>query len=136
MQEQPTSELPNLPRRKRGPKPKAPDSLRVHTVSVRLNSVELADLDSARKLVQMRRGQYLRAASRGVLPPTIPKINRDAWASLARVAGNLNQYQQRINEGLATGHPAEVIDELRDCVQSLRSELLGIRDDDEASDET
>jgi hypothetical protein len=135
----PTSELPNLPRRKRGPKPKAPDSLRVHTVSVRLNPAELAELDSARTGVKMQRGEYLRNASIGKLPPTVPEINQEAWTNLARVAGNLNQYQQRINEGLATGHPAEVIDELRDCVKSLRRELLGIRADDaddEASYET
>ncbi len=119
-------ELPKLPRRKRGPKPLAVADLRVHTVSVRLNSSELADLDSARKLVKMQRGEYLRAASRGVLPPTIPAINREAWANLARVAANLNQFQHQINAGLASGHPPKVIKELADLVQKLRAELLGI----------
>lgn len=119
--------LPKLPKRKRGPKPLALAAKREHCVSVRLNSTELADLDSARALVRMQRGEYLRSASRGVLPPTIPQINREAWANLAHVAGNLNQYQQRINEGLATGHPPEVIQALAELVQKLRAELLGMK---------
>lgn len=142
--EQPTAEQPipapapvplvQLPRRKRGPKPLALDALRVHTVSVRLNSAELADLDQARKPVQMQRGEYLRAASRGVLPPTIPAINREAWANLARVAANLNQYQHQINAGLAHGHDPELIQELANQVKNLRANLLGITMD--ASDES
>lgn len=124
----PETQLPNLPKRKRGPKRLALADLRTHTVSVRLNSAELADLDTARASVHMQRGEYLRAASRGVLPPTIPAINRESWASLARVAGNLNQYQVRINEGLANGHPPEVIQSLRELVQKLRVELLGIQE--------
>lgn len=74
----------------------------------------------------MQRGEYLRSASRGVLPPTIPQINREAWANLGRVAGNLNQYQQAINAGTVHGHPPEVIQELAELVQKLRAELLGI----------
>ena len=82
----------------------------------------------------MQRGEYLRAASRGVLPPTIPAINREAWASLARVVGNLNQYQHRINDGLAAGHDPELIQALADQVQKLRAELLGIGGADESED--
>ena len=123
----PDTEQPNPPKLKRGPKPLALADKRMHSVSVRLNSAELADLDSVRALVRMQRGEYLRSASRGVLPPTIPQINREAWANLAHVAGNLNQYQQRINEGLATGHPPEVIQALAELVQKLRAELLGMK---------
>ncbi len=100
--------------------------LRLHTVSVRLNSEELAWLDDARKSVKMQRGEYLRAASRGKLPQTIPSVNREAWSNLARVAGNLNQYQSKINEGLATGHDAATIKDLHNLVQLLRSELIGL----------
>lgn len=123
--EPPTSELPNLPKRRRGPKPIGSVLLRSHTVSVRLNSAELADLDSARVGVKMQRGEYLRSASRGVLPPTIPQINREAWSNLARVAANLNQYQSQINAGILHGHPPEAIQELGELVQKLRAELLG-----------
>lgn len=123
----PNTELPNLPRRKSGPKPLALADKRDHCVSVRLNSAELADLDAARASVRMQRGEYLRSASRGVLPPTIPQINREAWANLARVAANLNQYQTQINAGIANGHPPDTIQELGELVQKLRAELLGFR---------
>lgn len=128
MPELPTSELPKL---KRGPKPLALAELRSHTVSVRLNSAELAHLDSARAGVRMQRGEYLRHASIGKLPPTIPAINREAWASLARVAANLNQYQAQINAGGVHGHPPEVIQALAELVQKLRSDLLGIEAESE-----
>ncbi len=117
-----------LPRRKSGPKPLALADKRAHCVSVRLNSAELQWLDDARKKVQMQRGEYLRSAGMGILPPTIPEINREAWASLAKTVGNLNQYQHRINEGLANGHPPELIKALASEVQMLRRQLLGIRE--------
>ena len=122
----PNTEQPELPHRKRGPKPMPAADRRVHPVSVRLNSAELAHLDSARAGVRMQRGEYLRHASMGKLPPTIPAINREAWASLARVAANLNQYQAQINAGGVHGHPPEIIQALAELVQKLRSELLGI----------
>jgi hypothetical protein len=130
----PNTEQPELPHRKRGPKPMPAADRRVHPVSVRLNSAELADLDSARALVRMQRGEYLRSASRGVLPPTIPPINREAWASLARVAANLNQYQAQINAGGVHGHPPEVIQALVELVQKLRAELLGITESEAESE--
>lgn len=129
-----TSELPKLPRRKSGPKPLALADKREYCVSVRLNSAELADLDSARALVKMQRGEYLRSASRGVLPPTIPQINRESWANLSRVAANLNQYQQAINAGTVHGHAPEVIHSLAELVQKLRAELLGITESEADSE--
>lgn len=122
----PNTEQPELSHRKRGPKPMPAADRRVHPVSVRLNSAELAHLDSARAGVRMQRGEYLRHASLGKLPPTIPAINREAWASLSRVAANLNQYQAQINAGGVHGHPPEIIQALAELVQKLRSELLGI----------
>ena len=130
----PNTEQPELPHRKRGPKPMPAADRRVHPVSVRLNSAELADLDAARALVRMQRGEYLRSASRGVLPPTIPQINREAWASLSRVAANLNQYQAQINAGGVHGHPPEVIQALVELVQKLRAELLGITESEAESE--
>lgn len=130
----PDTEQPNLPKLKRGPKPLALADKRMHSVSVRLNSAELDWLDGARASVRMQRGEYLRSASRGVLPPTIPAINREAWASLARVAANLNQYQQAINAGTVHGHPPEVIQALVELVQKLRAELLGITESEAESE--
>ena len=130
----PNTEQPELPHRKRGPKPMPAADRRVHPVSVRLNSAELAHLDSARAGVRMQRGEYLRHASMGKLPPTIPAINREAWASLSRVAANLNQYQAQINAGGVHGHPPEIIQALAELVQKLRSDLLGITESEAESE--
>ena len=43
---------------------KLPDSVkRTHCVSVRLNEAELADLDAQRSLINVQRGESLRAAA-------------------------------------------------------------------------
>lgn len=118
-------------RRRRGPIPLGATEKREHTVSVRLNVAELARLDLLRGRVAMQRGEYLRAAALHLLPPTIPAINREAWASLARVVGNLNQYQAAINEGRASGHSSEVLAELGDLVQEFRRDLLGVKSADQ-----
>ena len=132
----PDTELPELPKRKRrGPKRLAALDLRTHTVSVRLNPRELADLDTARHMVQMQRGEYLRDAWMGKLPPTIPPINREAWLSLARVAGNLNQRQRQINDGSQSDYPPEQLTELLQQVQRLRVELIGMHQEQEPKQE-
>ena len=122
-------------RRRRGPAPLDADDKRDHTVSVRLNAGELSRLDSLRAGVVMQRGEYLRAAALHQLPPTIPAINREAWAAMARVAGNLNQYQTAINEGRAYKYPPGFLDGLRGMVGLLRRDMLGVRQDADADDE-
>jgi uncharacterized protein YndB with AHSA1/START domain len=84
-------------RRRRGPAPLEAGEKREHTVSVRLNPDELTRLDQARGTVGMQRGEYLRAAALHRLPPTIPALNREAWAALSRSAANLNQIAHRLN---------------------------------------
>lgn len=75
-------------RSRRGPAPLASSEKRGHCVSVRLNAEELAWLDAARGHFQ--RGEFLRMAAVGKLPPApAPELNREAWAVLARAAGNL-----------------------------------------------
>ena len=86
-------------RRRRGPAPLDVADKRRHTVSVRLNDSELVRLDSQRDAVQMQRGEYLRAAALHRLPPTIPAVNREHWAELARTAANFNQIARYLNEG-------------------------------------
>ncbi|MGF6755249.1 plasmid mobilization protein [Paraburkholderia sp. GAS42] len=114
-------------RRRRGPVPLDSDDKRDHTVSVRLNAGEIDRLDSLRARVSMQRGEYLRAAALHQLPPTIPAINREAWAAMARVAGNLNQYQTAINEGWAHEYPLDFLRKLRNLVNDLRRDLIGVR---------
>lgn len=110
---------------KRGPRPLLADEKRNHCVSVRLNKQELADLDQGREKVKMQRGEYLRYASRGVIPKTIPEINREAWADLARLAANVNQQQAAINSGLATSTlESGALKELYLAIQALRLDLI------------
>ena len=110
-------------RSRRGPVSLPADALRQHCVSVRLNAAELTLLDESRGRYQ--RGEWMRMAGIGKLPPSIPEINLKVWASLAQVASNLNQYQVAINCGKAKGYPPDVLEVLRDDVQLLRRELIG-----------
>lgn len=116
----------------RGPHPVDAADRRTHTVSVRVNAGELAALDSARAVVGMQRGEYLRAAALHRLPaapPVIPELNREAWMSLARAAGNLNQIARHMNDaGVAAN--AGLRETLAECIELmtlLRGELLGAR---------
>jgi hypothetical protein len=112
--------------RRRGPSPLDATEKRAHCVSVRLNGGELAKLDALRGRYQ--RGEWMRMASLDKLPPTIPSINLKAWAALATVVSNLNQYQAAINQGNAHAIPSGVLEALRDQVQSLRLQLIGTAD--------
>lgn len=112
-------------RSRRGPAPLSTADKRGHTVSVRLNAAELERLDCLRKIVSMQRGEYLRAAALHRLPPTIPEINRQAWAELSRLAGNLNQAMKAINQGLRLDLTVSEVAMIRDQVQRLRLDLLG-----------
>lgn len=117
-------------RSRRGPVSLPADALRQHCVSVRLNTSELTLLDENRG--RWQRGEWMRMASLDKLPPTIPSVNLKAWASLAQVSSNLNQYQVAINCGKAKGYPPNVLEALRDDVQSLRRELIGVLQNEDA----
>lgn len=125
-------------RSRRGPISLEADQRRGHTVSSRLNDDELATLDRLRRSVNMQRGEYLRAASLHLLPPTLPTVNVEAWALLARASSNLNQISHRLNlyEGGAGLLPH--ISELREILGEFRCELIGAKstlgDDDESED--
>lgn len=114
-------------RARRGPKPLPAGEKREHTVSVRLNLAELSWLDAERAPLQMQRGEYLRAAAMDRLPPTIPALNREAWADLARVSANLNQAMRAVNDGSASGIDPEILDALHDQLRRVRLGLLGVK---------
>lgn len=136
-------------KRRRGPPPTPLAEKRRHRVSVYLNDAELAALvawvfpdadqvDGTALGVRRELGRYMRDATFDRLPPQIPAINREAWAELARLAGNLNRYVVAIEVGNAQGMPPALAVELREQVQTLRRELLGVRDQelpDEPEDE-
>lgn len=109
-------------RRRRGPAPLAQNERRGHTVSVRLNAEELAQVDERRAKINMQRGEYLRTAALYVLPPFIPELNKTAWVELSRIGGNLNQISHRLNAG-----DALPIEEIRAVLGELRRALIGVK---------
>ena len=115
--------------RRRGPTPLDATDKRVHCVSVRLNDGELAKMDALRGRYQ--RGEWMRMAGIGKLPPTIPSINLKAWVVLATAVSNLNQYQAAINQGNAHAIPSNVLEALRDQVQALRRDLIGANSEED-----
>jgi hypothetical protein len=117
---------------KRGPAPKPETEHRRTRVSVYFSADELVLIDQRRG--GRSRAHYLRDAGLGELPAQVPPINREAWQQLARTSGLLNQYVTAITVGNAKGMPPEIVSDLRDQVQQLRRELLGISDEDEADE--
>lgn len=120
---------------KRGPSSRPKSELREHQFGVyftsderrRLISLavpgdpsELSDLGIRRHVAA-----HMRKAALGELPSSVPAINREAWAELARVAANLNQYQRAINEGRIVGSVDVDIAELQEAVRQLRFDLRG-----------
>jgi hypothetical protein len=123
-------------RRRFGPAPLDATDKRVHTVSARLNGDELALLDARRGPLRMRRGEYLRAAAFGKLPPSIPEVNRQAWSELARTASNLNQLARHLNMGQRDdlGLGLGLSDQIAECLRLLsqvRRGLIGAKEDDD-----
>ena len=116
-------------KRRRGPIPLDVNERRNHCVSVRLNKHELELLDAQRS--QFQRGEWLRMAAIDPLPCSIPAVNQKAWVELARLAGNLNQFQASINAGRASGYPSNFLEEVLAQVKALRRNLLGTGDFDE-----
>lgn len=109
-------------RRRYGPKPLAEDERRGHTVSVRLNVEELAQVDERRAKINMQRGEYLRTAALYALPPVIPELNKMAWVELSRIGGNLNQIAHQINAG-----DSLPIAEIQQALGELRRALIGVK---------
>lgn len=110
-------------RSRRGPATLDPFEKREHCVSVRLNAAELSTLDERRGPYQ--RGEWTRMAMLDKLPPTIPALNAQAWAELARSAANLNQLAKAMNAGATIEKGG-----LRDQLNEFRAALLGARLDE------
>lgn len=90
---------------------------RSHTVSSRLNSDELSQLDTMRSEVNMKRGEYLRTAALENPPPIVPAVNQEKWVELGRLGGNINQIAKRLNEG----------EDINDCLTELRNLIIKTR---------
>ena len=105
----------------------AAEEKREHCVSVRMNEAELARLDAERG--RFHRGEWLRRTWSLTQPkPPVPEVNRQAWAELARLAGNLNQAMKAFHEGRLRGVDPAVLEELFAQVHGLRRALIGAED--------
>lgn len=124
-----------MKKRRFGPEPRPAEDLRKIRISVFLTKQEADKIRHTACAFNINPSAYIRTAVLSRPPRQIPPINREAWASLARVAGNLNQYQAAVNEGRAGGYPPEVLADLREMVQALRSDLLGVKPTEEDEDE-
>lgn len=119
----PNTEAKSETKRKRGPKPKTDADRRPHAVACRLTDEELALCDARRG--GLSRGAWLRIGALQNLPPTVPEINREAWAELSRAAANLNQIAKRLN----AAHPAgdvQLVEYLMTELAQFRSKLVGM----------
>lgn len=122
-------------RKRAGGRPKKPESERLKNVPLRMTSAERAEAEKSAAEAGLTLSAYLRDRTLGKpLKAVVPAINREAYAELARLAGNLNQIAAHMN---ATGDmtvlpalPALIADLDRE-VKILRLALLGIVESEE-----
>ncbi len=67
---------------------------------------------------------FIRKAALGHRVHSVPVINAERWAELARTTANLNSAMAKIHTGEIPTLPVEVIDELREQVEAVRTLLL------------
>ena len=105
---------------------------RKHQVKCSFTSAEMVQLGNG-KPENMSWGEWLRLkALARKLPRAIPEINQQAWVSLGKGLGNLNQLVKHLNQGewyligdLTEPQALNIINSLKADIQSLRLELLG-----------
>jgi hypothetical protein len=93
------------------------DQLRSVSVACKLTEAETATVDEKRG--GMGRGEWLRVSAFKNAPRPIPEFNREVWADLSRIGGNLNQLSKHLNQGGA----AEV-EQVRSLLDELRLSLI------------
>ena len=95
-------ETPAPARRGKGGRPKIdPAAVRRSTIGVRVSAAEYATLRTRAAEMGLTPAQFLRhtALTRRLPRPPVPAVNRDEYAKLGRLAGNLNQLVRRANLG-------------------------------------
>ncbi|WP_455820546.1 hypothetical protein [Pseudomonas cerasi] len=97
-----------------------PNRLRKHTVTVRLNDPELAQVNNLRK--QLSRSSWLRDSALQQLPPSIPELNQDAWQQLTVSLQKLNDLGSFLNRRGSDAQP------LSQEVNALKVKLSHVRD--------
>ncbi len=119
---------PPPPKRGRGGRPKnAPGTVRGTTIGVRVSPTELEALQTKAKQMSMTPAHWLREAAlaRRLPSPPVPAINREHYANLARLSGNLNQLAKLANSGQPVSVNSAFLQRLDAEVGRLRLALLG-----------
>lgn len=122
-------------KRGRGGRPKSdPAALRSQTIGVRVNASEWDQLQIKASSMGMSPAQWLRHAALARMLPRrpAPELNRRAYADLARVGSNVNQFAKASNEDRIPEQPGELLRELLELLKEIRLQLLGAVDDCEA----
>ena len=117
--------------RGRSGRPRVPQGeVRKRTIGVRVNAAELDALQRKADSLGLPLAQWLRkvALSRFVPRPLVPEVNREAYAELAKLAGNLNQLARASHEGRASV-PFPLLKATHDALNALRLELLEAKHD-------
>ena len=128
--QEPESKATSKPQRNRsaGGRPKcAPCDLRDRTIEVRMSAREKAVVREKAKAVCSTPGRFMRdsALSRRLPPMPAPAINREQYAELAKLSGNLNQLSRAVNSGLPVTVNDEFLQILSCEVGRLRLALIG-----------
>jgi hypothetical protein len=123
-------------RRGRGGRPKSVAAdVRSTTIGVRVSASEYAALRIRADEMKMTPAQWLRTAALARRLPAmpVPAINREQYAELARLAGNINQLAYLANSNrisFVEGADAELLRSLDKKISELRLTLIGIHNDD------
>jgi hypothetical protein len=113
--------------KKRG-RPSLPvERVRTRVVQVVLSESEYLLIKSRAHSVRLPVSRLLRDLGLSAAIIEIPEINREAFASLARVGSNLNQLARHLNAGISIPFPAPLPDlhELAGLLLVVRRLLLG-----------
>lgn len=116
------------PPKPRGGRPRSdPESVRTATIGVRVSPAEYALLRLKSEHMAMTPAQWLREAAltRRLPTPPVAAINREYYAELGRLAGNLNQLTRLANEGRPVHIADALLTRLSAEVRALRLALIG-----------
>ena len=126
--EAPASEPSPPPPKRRGGRPKSvPETVRRATIGVRVSASEYTALRTKSEHMAMTPAQWLceAALTRRLPSPPVAAINREQYAELGRLAGNLNQLTRLANEGRPVTVADALLQRLFQETRHLRLALIG-----------
>jgi len=97
-----------------------PNRIRKHTVTVRLNDIELAKVNDLRN--QASKSCWLRSSALQQFPPSVPELNKEAWQELT---GSLQKLNDLTSFLLRRGEDAQPLSQE---LTALKVKLSHVRD--------